>query len=116
MDSIRKVAELLDCSKSSLQRWIEKYFEIKSVDRKGDTSVHDENEEYSFEVDDDDYDLTKDAAVLVPMTLSESGGLLNCYKGSTKSAFVTCRMMKAYIIILDISIYLLNSFSEYTFP
>ena len=34
MDSIRKVAELLDCSKSSLQRWIEKYFEIKSVDRK----------------------------------------------------------------------------------
>ena len=34
MNSIRKVAELLDCSKSSLQRWIEKYFEIKSVDRK----------------------------------------------------------------------------------
>ena len=34
LNSIRKVLELLDCSKSSLQRWIEKYFEIKSVDRK----------------------------------------------------------------------------------
>ena len=34
MGSIRKVAELLDCNKSSLQRWIEKYFEIKLVDRK----------------------------------------------------------------------------------
>ncbi len=38
MDSIRKVAELLDCSKSSLQRWIEKYFEIKSVDKKENKS------------------------------------------------------------------------------
>ena len=34
INSIRKVAELLDCSKSSLQWWIEKYFEIKLVDRK----------------------------------------------------------------------------------
>ena len=26
-NSIRKVSELLNCSKSSLQRWIERYFE-----------------------------------------------------------------------------------------
>lgn len=34
MNSIRKVAEILDCSKSSLQRWIERYFETKTVERK----------------------------------------------------------------------------------
>ena len=32
--SIRKVSELLECSKSSLHRWIKRYFESKSVSRK----------------------------------------------------------------------------------
>ena len=32
--SIRKVSELLECSKSLLHRWIKKYFESKSVSRK----------------------------------------------------------------------------------
>jgi len=34
INSIRKVAEILDCSKSSLHRWIERYFETKTVERK----------------------------------------------------------------------------------
>lgn len=33
-NSIRKVAKLLDCSKSSLQRWIERYFETGDIVRK----------------------------------------------------------------------------------
>lgn len=34
LNSIRKVSELLDCSKSTLQRWIERYLEFGNVDRK----------------------------------------------------------------------------------
>ena len=34
LNSIRKVSELLDCSKSTLQRWIERYLEYGNVDRK----------------------------------------------------------------------------------
>ena len=34
LNSIRKVSELLNCSKSSLQRWIERYYETKYVNRK----------------------------------------------------------------------------------
>jgi transposase len=33
-NSIRKVSELLNCSKSSLQRWIERYFETGNIERK----------------------------------------------------------------------------------
>ena len=33
-NSIRKVSELLNCSKSSLQRWIESYFETGNIKRK----------------------------------------------------------------------------------
>ena len=32
--SIRQVADILDCSKSSLQRWIERYFETGDIVRK----------------------------------------------------------------------------------
>jgi len=32
--SIRQVADILDCSKSSLQRWIERYFETGDIIRK----------------------------------------------------------------------------------
>ena len=34
VNSIRKVSELLNCSKSSLQRWIERYFETGNIERK----------------------------------------------------------------------------------
>ena len=34
LNSIRKVSELLNCSKSSLQRWIERYFETGNIERK----------------------------------------------------------------------------------
>ena len=34
IESIRKVSELLECSKSSLHRWIKRYFESKLVSRK----------------------------------------------------------------------------------
>jgi len=34
LNSIRKVSELLDCKKSTLQRWIERYLEFGNVDRK----------------------------------------------------------------------------------
>ncbi|ULY68506.1 hypothetical protein [Chlorella virus XW01] len=34
LESIREVSELLDCSKSTLQRWIERYLEYGNVDRK----------------------------------------------------------------------------------
>ena len=34
LKSIRKVSDLLNCSKSSLQRWIERYYETKKVNRK----------------------------------------------------------------------------------
>ena len=34
LNSIRKVSELLDCCKSTLQRWIERYLEYGNVDRK----------------------------------------------------------------------------------
>jgi hypothetical protein len=33
-NSVRQVSELLNCSKSSLQRWIERYYETKDVSRK----------------------------------------------------------------------------------
>ena len=33
-NSIRKVSKLLNCSKSSLQRWIERYFETGNIERK----------------------------------------------------------------------------------
>ena len=33
LKSIRKVAKLLDCSKSSLNRWLIRYFENDTVDR-----------------------------------------------------------------------------------
>jgi len=34
LNSIRKVSNLVNCSKSSLHRWLERYFEIGSVERK----------------------------------------------------------------------------------
>jgi len=34
LNSIRKVLELLNCSKSSLHRWIERYFETGNIERK----------------------------------------------------------------------------------
>ena len=34
LNSIRKVSELLNCSKSSLHRWIERYFETGNIKRK----------------------------------------------------------------------------------
>ena len=34
LNSVRKVAELLNCSKTSLHRWITRYFEMGNVDRK----------------------------------------------------------------------------------
>ena len=34
LNSIRKVSELLNCSKSSLHRWIERYFETGDIERK----------------------------------------------------------------------------------
>lgn len=34
LNSIRKVSELLNCSKSSLHRWIERYFETGNIERK----------------------------------------------------------------------------------
>jgi len=34
LKSIREVSELLDCKKSTLQRWIERYLEFGNVDRK----------------------------------------------------------------------------------
>jgi len=33
LNSIRKVSELLDCSKSSLHRWIIRYFEVGNIKR-----------------------------------------------------------------------------------
>ena len=33
-NSIRKVSEILNCSKSSLHRWIERYFETGNIERK----------------------------------------------------------------------------------
>ena len=34
LKSIRKVSNLLECKKSTLQRWIERFFEFSNVDRK----------------------------------------------------------------------------------
>ena len=34
LNSVRKVAELLNCSKTLLHRWITRYFEIGNIDRK----------------------------------------------------------------------------------
>jgi transposase len=34
LNSVRKVAEILNCSKTSLHRWITRYFEIGNDDRK----------------------------------------------------------------------------------
>jgi transposase-like protein len=34
LNSIREVSELLNCSKSSLHRWIERYFETDYIERK----------------------------------------------------------------------------------
>ena len=34
LDSIRKVCDLIDCKKSTLQRWIERYFETGNIKRK----------------------------------------------------------------------------------
>ena len=34
LNSIREVLELLNCSKSSLHRWIERYFETGNIERK----------------------------------------------------------------------------------
>ena len=33
-NSIRKVSEILNCSKSSLHRWVERYFETGNIERK----------------------------------------------------------------------------------
>ena len=65
MKSIREVANLLDCKKSSLQRWIVRYLETGSIERKEnskrksiittdilnfikDTLSDDDNETYTF--------------------------------------------------------------------
>jgi transposase len=34
LNNVCKIAELLNCSKTSLHRWITRYFEIGNVDRK----------------------------------------------------------------------------------
>ena len=34
LNSIREASELLNCSKSSLHRWVERFFETGNIDRK----------------------------------------------------------------------------------